>query len=410
VYDASEDRVVSVYYTTMTNPGYDIGYPPNLLPIAAYTESTDETCVYGEFPSYDFLPGEYEVTLTVTDNDGDTATDVTIVNIVAENIPPVADAGEDYFEQAQDGYAEVTLEGSGSYDMDGNIVSYYWNWDGDGVVIFPRPWTSVVYTNSTIAYGIVTIDGDPAGAGDQVAAFVGNECRGVADVTLDNAARFSTRNKRDLVSRVTLNIQGESVEQVQFAVWDSSNDQVYSVGNTYMTDPGGDIGYPPDELQINASSFARTRITAIGEIVTVVFPIGIYNVYLTVTDDSGATDTDDALGAVRNGSPVDLVFPNQGDGDVGTLVIPNSVGLINGSKHEENGKVFIDYLLQESTIEELIELGWFQLSISDKLLIHDELKPFLPKSGKLKVIDVTFEEIYKMTETSSKEMNDLFLD
>ncbi|MCF7911211.1 MAG: tandem-95 repeat protein [Candidatus Cloacimonetes bacterium] len=309
VYDVSEDEVVSVYYTTMTNPGYDIGYPPNLLPIAAYSESTDEICIYGESPSYDFLPGEYEVTLTVTDNDGDTASDVTIVTILSENIPPVADAGEDYFEQAQDGYAEVTLDGSGSYDMDGDIVSYYWNWEGGGVVIFPRPWTPVVYTNSTIAYGIVTIDGEPAGAGDQVAAFVGNECRGVANVTLDTSRRVRSKNTRDLISRVTLNIQGEAVEQVQFAVWDYSNDQVYSVGNTYMTDPGGDIGYPPNELQINASSFARSRLSAIGEMVTVVFPIGIYNVDLTVTDNAGATDSDEAIVTVGAQAQPPHIFP-----------------------------------------------------------------------------------------------------
>ncbi|MDP8220665.1 MAG: T9SS type A sorting domain-containing protein [Candidatus Stygibacter frigidus] len=37
VWDQSIDTICSVEYTTMTYPGYDIGYPPDLLPIEAYS-------------------------------------------------------------------------------------------------------------------------------------------------------------------------------------------------------------------------------------------------------------------------------------------------------------------------------------------------------------------------------------
>ncbi|MCF7921049.1 MAG: tandem-95 repeat protein [Candidatus Cloacimonetes bacterium] len=317
VYDLSEDQVLSVGYTTYSNPGNDIGYPPDLLPIAAYSETFEEICIYGIYPSFDFTPGEYEVTLTVTDNDGATDSDVTTVTVEMENIAPVANAGEDYFEIAENGYATVTLDGSDSYDSDGDIISYYWNWEGGGVVIFPRPWVPVVYTNSTIAYGIVTIDGQPAGTGDQVAAFVGNECRGVANVILDNSSsrgllNSGSRNKtrsRELISRVTLNIQGEEVETVQFAVWDYSLNEVYAVENTTTTNPGGDIGYPPNEINIDANSFARSRISATGVTVDVVFPVGIYLVDLTVTDNVGATDTDEARVTVGTQGIPPYIFP-----------------------------------------------------------------------------------------------------
>ncbi len=61
----------------------------------------------------------------------------------------------------------------------------------------------------------------------------------------------------------------------------------------------------------------------------------------------GITDTDDAFEAMKEGSPVRIVFPDQ-DG-IGTLIIPNTVNLIRGCPHPENGKKLIDYLLRRST-------------------------------------------------------------
>ncbi len=50
---------------------------------------------------------------------------------VKPNSPPVADAGEDQtVEQAYLGGADVTLDGSGSYDPDGDDITYLWTWDG----------------------------------------------------------------------------------------------------------------------------------------------------------------------------------------------------------------------------------------------------------------------------------------
>ena len=54
------------------------------------------------------------------------------------------------------------------------------------------------------------------------------------------------------------------------------------------------------------------------------------------------TDTDDALGAIRNGKPVAIVFLDQNDG--GALLIPNTVCLIKGARHEAEAKALIDYL------------------------------------------------------------------
>ena len=66
--------------------------------------------------------GSYTVTLTVLDNGGLTASDTATVQVT--NRPPLADAGPD--KTATAGMA-VTLNGSGSSDPDGSIVSYAWD-------------------------------------------------------------------------------------------------------------------------------------------------------------------------------------------------------------------------------------------------------------------------------------------
>jgi iron(III) transport system substrate-binding protein len=57
----------------------------------------------------------------------------------------------------------------------------------------------------------------------------------------------------------------------------------------------------------------------------------------------GITDTDDASVAIKEGSPVKVVFPDQTN--IGTLIMPNMVCLIKNGPNQENGKKLIDYLL-----------------------------------------------------------------
>jgi hypothetical protein len=50
------------------------------------------------------------------------------------NTPPVADAGPNQTVYAwSDGLADVTLDGSGSYDEDGDAISYLWTWQIDTI-------------------------------------------------------------------------------------------------------------------------------------------------------------------------------------------------------------------------------------------------------------------------------------
>lgn len=73
-------------------------------------------------------PGTYTVTLVVVWNiSGNLTADIAEKNITIANQPPVADAGPDQILNTK----TVVLNGSNSYDPDGEIVSYEWDF-GDG--------------------------------------------------------------------------------------------------------------------------------------------------------------------------------------------------------------------------------------------------------------------------------------
>jgi subtilisin len=72
--------------------------------------------------------GIYTVTLIVNDGEVDSEPSITTADILEVNDAPVADAGGPY--GGTEGVA-IVFDGSGSYDSDGTITSYDWNF-GDG--------------------------------------------------------------------------------------------------------------------------------------------------------------------------------------------------------------------------------------------------------------------------------------
>ncbi len=76
---------------------------------------------------------------------------------------------------------------------------------------------------------------------------------------------------------------------------------------------------------------------------------------------AGLTDTDDAYVAVRQGRPVEIVFPDQ-DG-LGTLLIPNTVALIAGAPHPRQGQALIDFLLSREVEDLLMEREFLCASV-----------------------------------------------
>lgn len=107
------------------------------------------------------------------------------------------------------------------------------------------------YTNSTTVYAEVTIDGNPAAAGDMVGVFDNNgQCRGTGEVFIHEGCAY-----------VTLLIQGESIETVNFKVYDASRDIIVAVNSSHnlQTSPGNTLGTQPNYVQIPATATATFR-------------------------------------------------------------------------------------------------------------------------------------------------------
>jgi iron(III) transport system substrate-binding protein len=69
----------------------------------------------------------------------------------------------------------------------------------------------------------------------------------------------------------------------------------------------------------------------------------------------GLTDTDDAIIEIENGRPVTIVYPDQREGEPGTLFIPNTLALIKGSPNPEAAEKLLDYLLSADVERRLAE-------------------------------------------------------
>ena len=59
----------------------------------------------------------------------------------------------------------------------------------------------------------------------------------------------------------------------------------------------------------------------------------------------GLTDTDDALVEIDGGMPVAIVYPDQGEDGLGTLLIPNTLAIIQGGPNPQRARRLVDYLL-----------------------------------------------------------------
>jgi iron(III) transport system substrate-binding protein len=69
--------------------------------------------------------------------------------------------------------------------------------------------------------------------------------------------------------------------------------------------------------------------------------------------DWGITDTDDAIIEIDKAQPVTIVYPDQGEGQPGTLFIPNTLALVKGAPNPEAAEELVDYLLAPAVEEKL---------------------------------------------------------
>ena len=63
----------------------------------------------------------------------------------------------------------------------------------------------------------------------------------------------------------------------------------------------------------------------------------------------GLTDTDDAWIAIQEGKPVVIVYPDQAEGESGTVLIPNTAALVRGRPHPESAEKLLRWLVSAQT-------------------------------------------------------------
>ncbi|MGD9972034.1 MAG: extracellular solute-binding protein [Desulfatirhabdiaceae bacterium] len=115
----------------------------------------------------------------------------------------------------------------------------------------------------------------------------------------------------------------------------------------------------------------------------------------------GLTDTDDALGAVERGAPVDIVAPDQDER--GTLIIPGTVALVRGAPHPREAGELINYLMKAETERELIRGGFCQWSL------RGDQKDLAMFPNGLKMMSVTLEDVHTQLPQTMAEMREIFL-
>ncbi|PVX25908.1 MAG: hypothetical protein CW691_03145, partial [Candidatus Bathyarchaeum sp.] len=203
--------------------------------------------------------GEYPVTLTVTDERG--ATSSKTVSIVVNNRPPVADITAS--KTSVDKRETVNFDATGSYDLDGTIVSYSWDL-GDGTTA-----TGITASRSYLDTGSYTV---------------------TLTVTDDDGATDTA------VVRITVR------NQAPVAIFTESDDSV-NVGDEISFDATD--SYDPDGRIVKYSWNFGDGTTATGSTASHAYSDnGEYTVTLTVTDDEGATDSETSVITVINMEPI----------------------------------------------------------------------------------------------------------
>jgi len=327
--------------------------------------------------------GEYRVTLTVTDDEGAIGTAQITVTVRADNVEPVADAGEDRMVETGD---EVAFDGGGSLDPDGRIVRWHWDfgdaeeaegeqvvhtWAADGVFTVTLTVTDDTGAEATDTASVtVLVPNEPptAEAGDALEGEVGSpvafDGSGSTDgdgqiVTWrwflgDGTVREGERIQHiyvqpgdyEVVLAVTDEDGGQDEDSTRVHVVprnlgpqaDAGNDVDTGVGEAVVFDASGSTD-PDGQVVSWEWDFGDDQVGA-GERVEHTYDApGQYIVVLTVTDDDGATDRDSVRVRVEAEEVPDNLPPVADAGPDQDVLVGQAVVLEGGGSTDPDGAV-----------------------------------------------------------------------
>ena len=104
----------------------------------------------------------------------------------------------------------------------------------------------------------------------------------------------------------------------------------------------------------------------------------------------GFTDTDDANDAISEGKPVRMIYPDQDEGAIGTLIIPNTIMLIAGTKHKTEAMQLIDYIISPETESKLAHGKSAQMPLLSDVDVPDNV----PAIETIRAMAVSWEDVY----------------
>jgi fibro-slime domain-containing protein len=233
--------------------------------------------------------GTYQIQLIV--NDGQLSSQPDTVSIEVINARPIANAGDDLSPSA---IQAVSLDGSASYDPEGNTLSYDWQ-----LVTLPDG-SAASLTNASAVNPIF----NPDIVGNYVVQLIVN------DSLLDSAP-----------DQITITVSNE-INNAPVA--DAGDDQMITMGGTYTLDGSGSSDVDGDSLTYQWTVISPSGITLSDS--SVVRPtinisqFGTYTVELIVNDGLVDSDPDTVILSFDNVKPVANAGPDQSV-SAGTTVI-----------------------------------------------------------------------------------------
>lgn len=117
----------------------------------------------------------------------------------------------------------------------------------------------------------------------------------------------------------------------------------------------------------------------------------------------GITDTDDAIIEIDEGKPVVMVFPDQEEDGLGTLLIPNTLCVIKNGPNAEHARKLVDYLLQATVEDQLAKGRSAQFPLGNQATQESRAQP-----RDLKVMSVDFEAAAEQWDSATQFLEPLF--